>query len=173
MTRVIYFFHSWPVGQSFSSRSTCCLLPRWTAWMSNKSSEPGTQGRNYPACAFNLAQALHIGNCKWPLSKWGSTGTGILYLVRTNPAKALPGIKSETCNNYSKLFFFKGRGKVKSVNLWTATHLNGISCNWNMQWICICPCCCEKKGGEGDIKQKKDIQGTFGINRTVLQTIYF
>lgn len=56
MTRVIYFFHSWSAGQTFSSRSTCCLLPRWTAWMSYKSTEPGTQGGNYTASAFNLAQ---------------------------------------------------------------------------------------------------------------------
>lgn len=60
MTRVIYFFHSWSVGQSFSSRSTCCLLPRWTGCMSNKSTEPGTQGRNYTACAFNLAQLCSL-----------------------------------------------------------------------------------------------------------------
>lgn len=60
MTRVIYFFHSWLVGQSFSSKSTCCLLPRWTGRMSNKSTEPGTQGRNYAAYAFNLAQLCSL-----------------------------------------------------------------------------------------------------------------
>lgn len=68
MTRVIYFFHSWSVGQSFSSRSTCCLLPRWTAWMSYKSTEPGTQGGNYTASTFNLAQlcTLEIASGPFP-----------------------------------------------------------------------------------------------------------
>lgn len=66
MTRVIYFFHSWLVGQSFSSRNTCCLHPRWTAWMSYKSMELGTRGRNQTASTFNLAQLCTLEIARGP-----------------------------------------------------------------------------------------------------------
>lgn len=67
MTRVIYFFHSWLAGQSFSSRSTCRLLPRWTAGTSCNSTGPGTQGGNDTAGAFNLAQLCTLEIASGPL----------------------------------------------------------------------------------------------------------
>lgn len=102
MTRVIYFFHSWSVGQSFSSRSTCCLLPRWTAWMSYKSTEPGTQGGNYTASAFNLAQLCTLEIESGPFPSEHLLGQYPIS-CQNELIKSSAGIRPKTYNNYQKL----------------------------------------------------------------------
>lgn len=102
MTRVIYFFHSWSVGQNFSSRSTCCLLPRWTGWMSYKSTEPGTHGGNYTASAFNLAQLCTLKIASGPFPNEHLLGQYPIS-CQNESIKSSAGIRPKTCNNYRKL----------------------------------------------------------------------